>query len=183
MAHTVSFFMLEEDERSFVRYLERHKLQVYPRRVPPDWEPFPVRIENFEKLPEDDLYLCAPHIGAVMVDRVKRGPDKGYWRVEEVKSPVIYLQRSRLNEDGELLNGKLWGELDVTAQTGRKDPAPDQFRRLYLEIDEWVKRTFRKADLKGYWVGPAAARKFKEGGLVFRLDEHKGGTVGVSARG
>ena len=39
-----------------------------------------------------------------------------------------------------LLPGVLWAELDVTPQTGRKDAAPDRFRRLFLEIEEYLKR-------------------------------------------
>ncbi len=178
MAHTVSFFHLEDDERAFIRNLARHKFEVYPRRVPPDWTPFRISDSTLPSdLPEDDLYLAAYDLAPVLVDKVKRGPDKGFWRVDEVKSPVIYYERCRFNDDGELLSGKLWAELDVTAQTGRKDPAPDKFRRLYLEIDEWMKKVYRKGDLKGYFVGPATARKHKQGGLVLRINEHLGGTV------
>ncbi|HYO53945.1 MAG TPA: hypothetical protein VEU50_14255, partial [Archangium sp.] len=39
-----------------------------------------------------------------------------------------------MNEEGELLSGQLWAEMEVTPQTGRKDAASDQFRRLYREL-------------------------------------------------
>src|SRR3954471_827565 len=119
MANQLGFFMVRDDEVAFFRAVERFKLEVYPRRVPPDWKPFLASHETLDQLPEEDLYLAAPQIGNVIVDKVKRGPDKGHWRVDEVRSPVIFIERSRLNEDGELLSGEMWGELDVTPQTGR----------------------------------------------------------------
>lgn len=178
MASQLQFFMLPEDEVAFFRALERHALEVYPRRVPPDWAPFKASAENLPRMPEEDAYLAASEVGDVTVDKVKRGPDKGFWRVDEIRSPVIFYERSRKNEEGELLNGQLWAELDVTPQTGRRAAAPDRFRRLYLEIEGWVKKTFRRSDPAGYWVGPAAARAVKEG-LVLRESKHRGDTVGV----
>jgi hypothetical protein len=127
-------------------------------------------------LPEDELYLAASGIGAVLVDRVKRGPDKGSWRVDEVRSPVVYFERCRMSEEGELLSGRLWAELDVTPQTGRRDAAPDRFRQLFVEMEEHLKKTFRRGDPKVFWVGPHAARRHKEG-LVLRDSDHRGGTV------
>jgi hypothetical protein len=176
MANVQKFFMAPEDEVAFFRFLERFVLEVYPRRVPPDWETFRASEANVPRLPEEDLYLVASEIGAAIVDKVKRGPDKGAWRIDEVRSPVIFFERCRMNEEGELLSGQLWAELEVTPQTGRKDAASDRFRRLYLDIEEHLKKTFRKGDPKAFLVGPKAARLFKDG-LVLRDSEHRGGTV------
>jgi hypothetical protein len=151
-------------------------LEVYPRRVPPDWEAFRASEENVPQLPEEDLYLVASEIGPAIVDKVKRGPDKGAWRIDEVRSPVIFFERCRKNEEGELLSGQMWAELEVTPQTGRKDAASDRFRRLYLDIQEYLKKTYRKGDPKDFLVGPKTARLFKEG-LVLRDSAHRGGTV------
>ncbi|HYI02150.1 hypothetical protein [Hyalangium sp.] len=176
MATVQKFFMAPEDEAAFFRFLERLVLEVYPRRVPPDWETFRASAENLPRIPEEDLYLVATELGAAVVDKVKRGPDKGFWRIDEVRSPVIFMERSRKNEEGELLSGVLWAELDITPQTGRKDAAPDRFRRLFLEIEEYLRKAFRKGDPKAFLVGPKAARLFKEG-LVLRDSAHRGGTV------
>src|SRR5687768_11029524 len=143
MAHTARFFMTAEDEEAFLRFVERFRLEVYPVRVPPDWAPFHAGPAVHNQLPEEAFYLAASELGPVQVDRVKRGPDKGAWRVDEVRSPVLYFERSRPNEDGELLSGKLWAEYEVTQQTGRRDPGPDRFRVLVLEIDQWLKKGFR----------------------------------------
>ncbi len=176
MANVQKFFMAPEDEVAFFRFLERFVLEVYPRRVPPDWKAFQASQENVPRLPEEELYLVASELGAAIVDKVKRGPDKGFWRIDEVRSPVIFMERSRTNEEGELVSGQFWAELDITPQTGRKDAAPDRFRRLFLEIEEYLKKTYRKGDPKDFLVGPKAARLFKEG-LVLRDSAHRGGTV------
>lgn len=178
MASLLRFFMSPDDELGFFRMLERFDLEVYPRRVPADWNPFKATAASVPRLPEEDLYLGASAIGAVLVDKVKRGPDKGAWRVDEVRSPVIYLERSRRDEEGGLLPGKLWAELEVTPQTGRRTAAPDRFRRLFLEIEEWLKKSYRRSDPPGLWIGPSAARLHKEG-LVLRDPEQRRGTVTV----
>lgn len=179
MANQLRFFMTPEDEVAFLRYLERHVLKVYPRRVPPDWKEFRATAAAHAQLPEEDLYLAATDIGPVTVDKLKRGPDKGHWRVQEVGSPVIFWERSIRNEDDELLSGQLWSELDVTQQTGRRNPAPDRLRSLFMDIEAWIKKAFRHGDPKAFWIGPNAARAVKESQLVLRDNEHKGSTVRV----
>lgn len=178
MANQIQIFMNADDERALLNWLERYVLEVYPRRVPPDWQSFRARAAEHARLPEEDLYLVATDIGPAIVDKVKRGPDKGHWRIDEVRSPVIFWKRCRLNDAGELLSGQLWGELDITAQTGRKNAAPDAFRLLFVEMESWLSKAFRKGRPKPWVVGPSTARAVKEG-LVLRIDEHRGSTVEV----
>lgn len=175
MAQQLPLFLAPEDERAFLRFLAPHRLEVYPRRVPADWKPFLASAERHEALPPE-VYLAAAELGPVLVDKVKRGPDKGAWRVDEVRSPVIFWGRSARNEEGELVSGELWAELDVTPETGRRTAAPDRFRRLFQEVENWLKKTCRRSDPVGFLVGPAAARAFKEG-LVLRQAGHRGKTV------
>lgn len=178
MANQILLFMNEDDERALLHWLERFVLEVYPRRVPPDWQTFRARGAEHEKLPAEELYLVATDIGAAIVDKVKRGPDKGHWRIDEVRSPVIFWKRCVLNDEGELLSGQLWAELDITEQTGRKNAAPDRFRALFKELEEHLSKTFRRGRPKPWLIGPATARAVKDG-LVLRVDEHRGGTVEV----
>jgi hypothetical protein len=175
MAKLIRFFMSPDDEVAFLRFLERFTLEVYPVRVPPDWRPFKPAVDNLSQMPLE-VYLAATDLGPVQVDRVKRGKDKGAWRIDEVRSPVIYWERSQRNEEGELLSGKFWAELDVTPQTGRRDAAPDRFRKLVVELEEWLKKSCRRSEPVGFWVGPSAARQHKEG-LVLRDSEPRGGVV------
>ena len=167
MANTLKLFLAAEDEVQFFRFLERFKLEVYPRRIPPNWKPFMAGPGVMAQLPDEDLYLAASSVGPVLVDAIKRGPDKGFWHVDEVRSPVVFFGRSRLNEDGDLVSGSLWAEIDVTPETGRRVVAPDAFRRLYKEIEEWLKKTCRRSEPMGFLVGPHAARLYKEG-LILR---------------
>lgn len=176
MANLVHFFMTPEDEVAFLRFLGRFNLELYPVRIPKDWKPPRVNEAAFDRLPEEAAYLHALDAGDVLVDKVKRGKEKGAWRVDEVRSPVIYFERSRTNEEGELLSGKLWAELDVTPQTGRRSQAPDLLRKLFRDIEEYLKKNYRRTEPVGFLVGAHAARRFKEG-LVLRDSEHRGGTV------
>jgi hypothetical protein len=177
VANQLKVFMNREDEKALLQWLERFVLEVYPRRVPPDWKAFRARAAELERLPEDEVYFVASEIGPALVDQVKRGPDKGFWRIDEVKSPVIFWQRSVLNDDGELLSGQLWAELDVTAQTGRRDVAPERFRVLYLELEEHVRKVFRRGSPKPYLIGPSTARAAKAGEVKLRSEEHRGPEV------
>jgi hypothetical protein len=179
VANQLKLFLNSEDERALLQYLERWVLEVYPRRVPPDWVTFRARAESHDKLPDEELYLVATDIGPAEVDKVKRGPDKGFWRIDEVRSPVIFWQRCRKNDDGELLSGQLWAELDITAQTGRRDAAPDRFRALFVELEGWIRKTCRRGNPKPFLVGPATAREVKAGSLKLRSDEHRGEEVTV----
>jgi hypothetical protein len=172
MANVVRLLLDPEDERAFLRFLSQTQYEVYPRRVPPDWKPFLARPEAQEQLPTE-LYLAATDLGAVLVDRVKRGPDKGHLRVDEVRSPVVFWERSSNDETGALVSGQLWAELDVTPQTGRRDAAPERFRRRFLEMEDWLKRTCRRSQPVGWLIGPSAARRTAEG-LVLRAAGHRG---------
>jgi hypothetical protein len=176
MAINIRFFMTNADELAFLRFVGRFRLEVYPVRVPPDWKTFVASDDALERLPEDALYFSASEVGPVQVDKIKSGPDKGFWRVDEVRSPVIYFERSRRNEAGELLSGELWSQLDWTPQTGRRYAAPDRFRTIFLEIDRELRTRFRKSEPKGFLIGPNAARAAKDG-LVLRDSERGGGTV------
>ena len=177
MADQLRIFMVEDDERSFLRFLERFSLDVYPRRIPEDWKPFRAEAAAHARLPEE-LYLAAPELGAVLVDRVKRGPDKGSWRVDEVRSPVVFWERCRRTEAGELLAGQLWAETSITEQTGRRSAAPDRFRALVQELEQWLKKTCRKSEPAGFLIGPKAARLAREG-LSLRAEEHRTSPVRV----
>jgi len=174
MATQLQIFMEREDELAFLRFLERDLYEVYPRRVPADWVTFKASEANFDKLPDEDVYLVASDIGPALVDKLKRGRDKGQWRIDEVRSPVIFWSRCSRNEDGELLSGQLWAELEITQQTGRKDPAPERFKQRFMQIETWIKQTFRKTHPKGFFVGPRTAKVVKQTGLKLRENKHWG---------
>lgn len=179
MATLLQIFMDRDDELAFLRFVERFNFEVYPRRVPPDWKTFRATEATIDKLPEEDVYLVAVDIGPAIVDKLKRGKDKGQWRIDEVSSPVIFWERCRKNEEGELVSGQLWAELDVTQQTGRRNAAPDRFRLLFMEIDQWIKKTFRKTHPKGFWVGPKTAKVIKQTGLPLRENKYWGREITV----
>ena len=179
MANQLLTFMAREDEAAFVRFLERFVLEVYPRRVPPNFKTFRASEKTLDRFPEEDVYLVASDIGPALVDKVKKGPDKGFWRIDEVRSPVIFWERNQKDDDGALVSGQLWAELDVTQQTGRRQAAPDAFRARFLEIERWVKKTFRKSDPKGFWIGPQTARMVRDG-LALKERSHWARPIAVA---
>ncbi|HVE84870.1 MAG TPA: hypothetical protein VND93_18565 [Myxococcales bacterium] len=177
MADRLSLFMVDEDEVAFLRFLERFVLEIYPRRIPPDWKPFRAGAAAHPRLPEE-LYLAASELGPVLVDRVKRGPDKGALRVDEVRSPVVFWERCRRTEEGQLLAGQIWAETSITEQTGRRTSAPDRFRALVLELEHWLKKSCHRSEPQGFLIGPKTARLAKEG-LQLRAEEHRPSPVRV----
>lgn len=179
MATQLQLFMEREDELAFVRFLERYNLEVYPRRVPPDWVTFKANEANFDKFPEEDVYLVAVDIGPALVEKLKRGKEKGHWRIDEVRSPVVFWERCKKNEEGELVSGQLWAEQEITQQTGRRDPAPERFKVLFAELENWIKKTFRKSHPKGFWVGPKTAKIVNQQKLKLRENKYWGREIEV----
>jgi hypothetical protein len=177
MAATLRYFMLPEDERAFLRLLGRSEIDVYPELVPPGYRPFRAGEGAQERLDGPAWYLAAERFGDVMVHPVKRGPGKGMLEIEEVPSPVFHYQRSLPNEAGELVGGRLWAELEVTDGPGSSRGKPLGLRRLFEEIQAFFRKSWRRSDPKGHWIGPHAAAAFRSDGLVLREPGHRGGTV------
>jgi hypothetical protein len=181
MAATLRYFMLPEDERAFFRALARHELTIYPEIVPAGWEAPRAGEEVVASLDHDAYYLAAERLAPVIVHSVKRGRDKGLLKIEEIPSPVFHYERSVRNEEGELVGGRLWAELDVTELPAASDARykPSGLRAIFRDLEETLRKSFRRSDPKGFWVGPAAARAWKSDGLVLREPGHKGDTFGV----
>jgi hypothetical protein len=179
MAATLHYFTLPDDERALFRVLARFELTVWPDLIPPGHVAPRAGEELVPALDRDAYYLAAERLGPVVVHPVKRGPDKGMLVIEEIPSPVIHYERSRLDEKGELVGGRLWAELDVTDDPHSKEGKHRGLRSIFQEVHDWMRKTFRRSDPKGFWVGPAAARAWKSDGLVLREPGHKGKAFGV----
>src|SRR5512138_1323658 len=179
MAATVHYFMLPDDEASLFRLLERRELTLYPELIPPGHVPVKVEPGAVAGLDQPAYYMAAERVGPVIVHPLKRGPDKGMLVVEEVPSPVFHYERSVRNDAGELVSGRLWAELDVTDDPNDRRGKPGALRALFHEIEGFFKKSWRRSDPKGWWVGPHAAAAWKRGELVRREEGHKGRLVGV----
>ncbi len=179
MAATLRYFMLPDDERSLFRHLERRELSIYPELVPPGYAPLRVDERAVDALEWPACYLAAERLGPVIVHPVKRGPDKGLLAIEEVPSPVFHYERSLPNDAGELVAGRVWAELDVTDDANDRRGKPLALRGLFEEIHQLFRKSWRRSDPKGFWVGPHAAAAWKRGELVLREAGHKGRIIGV----
>ncbi len=179
MAATLHYFMLPEDERALFRHLARRELTVYPELIPPGHVPVRLDEHAVEKLEGASWYIAAERLGPVIVHPLKRGPDKGMLVIEEVPSPVFHYERSVPNEKGELVAGRLWAELDITDDANDRRGKPYALRGIFEDVHQLFRKSWRRSDPKGFWVGPHAAAAWKRGELVLREAGHKGREVGV----
>ncbi|BDG01895.1 hypothetical protein [Anaeromyxobacter oryzae] len=179
MAATLHYFMLPEDERAVFRHLARRELTLYPELVPPGWTPLPVHEDTIPKLEGSSWYIAAERFGPVIVHPVKKGPDKGLLVIEEIPSPVFHYERSIRNEEGELVAGRLWAELEVTDDPMDRKGKPLALKSIFEEVHHLFRKNWRRSDPKGFWVGPAAGAAWKRGDLVLREAGHKGREIGV----
>jgi hypothetical protein len=179
MGATLHYFTLPEDERALFRILAPHELTLYPEVVPPGYTPTRVDDTAVAGLELDAYYLAAERLAPVIVHPVKRGPNKGMLEIEEIPSPVLHYERSIRNEEGELVSGRIWGELEVTDDPNDRRGKPRALRLLYDDVLEKFKKGWRRSEPKGWWVGPAAAGAWKRGEIVLREAGHKGRIVGV----
>lgn len=177
MPATLQYFMLPEDEIALFRHLARRELTVYPELIPPGYKP--AKVDEHTRLDAPACYLAAERLGPVIVHPVKRGRDKGMLEVEEVPSPVFHYERSLRNDAGELVAGRLWAELDVTDDASDRRGKPLALKAIFEEIHQFFRKSWRRSDPKGFWVGPHAAQAHKRGELVLREAGYKGRLVGV----
>ena len=179
MGATLHYFMLPEDERSLFRLLARREVTVYPELIPPGYAPLQASEDASSRLDGEAYYLAVERLGPVVVHPVKRGPDRGMLKIEEVPSPVFHYERSRTNAEGELLAGRLWAELEVTDDPGSRLGKPHALKVLFQEVQDLFKKSWRRSDPRGWWIGPHAAAAWKRGELRLREPGFKGRLVGV----
>jgi hypothetical protein len=179
MAATLHYFMLSEDEVALFRHLARRELTLYPELIPPGYAPLAVDEHAPALLGEAAYYLAAERLGPVIVHPVKRGRDKGMLEIEEIPSPVFHYERSLRNDAGELVAGRIWAELDVTDDATDRRGKPLALRAVFDDIHQLFRKSWRRSDPKGFWVGPHAAAALRRGDLALREAGHKGRLVGV----
>ena len=173
MALQIPFFMAPDDERELFRRVAHLELELWPVLSEPGYRP--PRVDETVALEDPAYYLAA---GDVTGYPIKKGPERGRWKIDEVASPVLYLSRSLPDEDGELRSGYLWAETETSGDNSRTGGKPMRFTKAVREIQELIKARYRKSSpVKGtiYFVGPACARL----GLKLREEGRKGEPVQV----
>ena len=125
---------------------------------------------------QDPAYYLAA--GDVTGYPIKKGPERGRWKIDEVASPVIFFSRSLPDEEGELRSGYFWAETESSGDNARLGGKPVRFLGAVRALQELIKSRYRKSSpVKGtvYFVGPAAARL----GSPLREEGRKGERVQV----
>jgi len=173
LALEIRFFMAEEDERELLRRLEPLRLELWPVLSDPGFCASPV--DSDTRLVEPAYYLAA---GDVTGYPIKKGPDRGKWKIDEVVSPIIFLQRSLSDEQGELRSGYFWTETEAAGDNARTGGKPLALLRAVRTVWDLVKSRYRKSSpVRGltYFVGPGCARA----GTSLREEGRKGEPVVV----
>ena len=156
MALEIRFFMSEEDERDLLRRLEPLRLELWPVFSDAGFSPPLVSADT--DLADPAYYLAA---GDVIGYPIKKGKERGKWKIDEVISPVIYFLRSVRDEEGELRSGYFWAETEAAGDNARTGGKPVAFLRAVRELQELIKSRYRRSSpVHGltYFVGPACAR-------------------------
>lgn len=172
MASTLTYFMTPEDERAFLRELEKWRLEVYPEVIDPQYQPFLATAENHELFTDEAYYLALSEAGDPIARSIKRGRNAGMLEIEEVGSPVFHFARS-LKEGSELRSGRIWADLEAVAGRKMEMRKPDLLRVAFEEMRSYFKRRYHRSNPPGIFIGPHAARQANQG-LKLREAGRKG---------
>jgi hypothetical protein len=173
LALELRFFMSPEDERELLRRLEPLRLELWPMFSDPGYAAPLVSAET--ELVDPAYYLA---VGDVTGYPIKKGRERGKWKIDEVISPVIYFSRSLRDAEGELRSGYFWAETEAAGDNARTGGKPLAFLRAVRELQDLMKSRYRKSSpVHGatYFVGPACARL----GMPLREEGRKGEPVVV----
>ena len=134
--------MSEEDERELLRRLEPLRLELWPVLSDAGFSAPLVSAET--ELSEPAYYLAA---GDVIGYPIKKGKERGKWKIDEVISPVIYFSRSLRDDDGDLRSGYFWAETEAAGDNSRTGGNPTT--SIASSGAHWRSSTSRKGGSRG----------------------------------
>jgi hypothetical protein len=173
MPTAIEFVLAPEDEKQFLAFIAPYELTMYPSRIPPGYKPLVAKPDVQPLLTEPAYYFAAEQLGPVSIHTIKKGKDRGWMIIDETNSPVIHFDRSIYDEENQLRSGKLWTELNITGDMQRNWAYPESYRRMWMQMREWLVGKCRRSDPSGYVIGPQAARLSKAG-TILREQGRKG---------
>jgi hypothetical protein len=160
MGRQIHFYMLPEDRNAFLLFVQEGGSVVVISR---DADSSKVR-----PLADIDVgnskTLCLWNQRLLPLLERKWVPDPGYYRVDELRMPVLELTPSLSTTwEGKpaLVQGRLFGDFDPHLEK------PPQFEKWYESLARWMRKNYRKspASIGGY-VGPAAYEFYNKGGYL-----------------
>ena len=170
VADVLTFFLGPDDEVALFRRLAPLGLTIYPELLDPDEPPLVLDGEAAPKLTLPAYYLAAEQLGPVEIYPIKRGPNRGAWGIDEIRSPVIHYERS-LRDGEKLVAGRIWAELVVSQSTQANLGKSEAFRQLFGKIREQIKRLQRSKPV-GVFIGAQAVRLHKTGVTLIGAGRH-----------
>jgi len=183
MGRQINFYTLTEDERAFVEFLSRKDALTFalpfsntpgldvstPKKIlgSNSSEIRKVLIIN-EGFPIEAQYIRKIHTKeqegiAELVDL----ENESIYRVDTLNSTVIEWSRSRPRPDGQLAPGRIWAEMTRLEDGVIVDKDPG-FIQWYERIARWLRKNYQRVEGQFRYFGPAAAKWYAEGGVLFR---------------
>lgn len=168
MGRQVNFYMTEDDEQKFLRFLRSDRevgifmdavpspdiplLEVLPGKETPGW--FALWLWDMDN---------SPHPKMVYV------PQQKYYAVDSWVSEVIEFSRSCMHvEEGGLVRGRIWAEIaywDLSQNPPRRVTKTESFRKWFNRLASWIRHKSVKDSL-GDCLLPGAAEYAKNGGRL-----------------
>jgi len=163
MGRQVGFWMLEEDENEFVRFVLSRSNVVILRNLSSTTHPTPsIALPRANERWWWSAYFWDRDFPFEPVRwvQVKEGPDRGLYAFGRTELPLIEFHRSILRESGELSEGRIW--------TGCTDPA---FLKWYDRLADWIRKRYKVVKKRGnsnLYAGQHAWEWNEAGGVFAR---------------
>jgi hypothetical protein len=169
MGRQVEFYMLPDDEREFVTYVQNDTEALIISRL--NLENTPAVLDLLgEELPawHSQVFLWRPGYPLFTDYRImKAGPfeGRGVYFVNRFDSPVIEFSRSLFPPGSTRLSrGRIWADM-YRLEGGQLVHKGEEFEKWYDTIAAWIRRRYRKIGTKPYtYMGPRAYKWYLAGG-------------------
>ncbi|MFB0534604.1 MAG: hypothetical protein ACETWR_06450 [Anaerolineae bacterium] len=181
MGKQVRFYMLPEDERTFLRSVCRDQAVVLLADSSPEpklqiLENLLTSLQQRSELSTILLWNTALPIKETDIREVRLREykeelgayietGKVIYSVDRLNAPVIEFSPSFIRRDGQLVRGRIWAEM-YRQEGGTLVHKGADFESWYDRIARWLRRNFKRAEgIDGYF-GPQALEWYQEGGKL-----------------
>ena len=152
----VNFFMVDADERELLEMLRaRGDTRMIAGRFHPT--PAPALVDE---LPREERLIELVNLSLADPPLMRSRGEGGTYLFDSYKDPHIEWSRCR-KENGALVDGRLFAKIGWLEQP----EANAAFQKWYSALARWITRRYERTN-KTWWVGPHAARWWREGNLL-----------------
>ncbi len=160
MGRQVHFYMLREDRRAFLHYVQEHHPVAIILRDSDSSEVKPLADLNVS----NGKTLCLWNRRLLPLLERDWVPDPGYYTIDGLRTATLEFSSSLITTwEGKpaLVQGRLFGDFDP--YLGK----PPEFEKWYESLVRWIGKNYQKSPTSmGGYVGPAAYEFYNEGGYL-----------------